>query len=141
MKFRSRSVPMLCSADAHSTGNMRISRTAERSPSRMCSAGSVPLSKILLHQGVVALGHHLDQRFVRLLRGVGQVGGNFAFLALAIAVGSVGVGLHRDQVDDAFEIALGADGKLNGDGGAAEIGLDAFEGAVEAGAFAIEFIN
>ncbi len=70
-----------------------------------------------------------------------QAAGDLALLALAVAVGRVGVGLHLDQVDDALELALGAKWKLDRNGGAAEKGLDAFERTVEAGAFAIELIN
>ena len=66
-----------------------------------------------LKQRVVAFRHHFDERFVALLRGVGQVGGDFAFLALPVAVVCVGVGLHADQVDHAFEFALGADGEMD----------------------------
>ena len=57
--------------------------------------------------------------------------GNVAFLALAVAIRRVGVGLHADQVDHALEIALGADGDLNGHGGAAEGFLHARQGALE----------
>ena len=95
----------------------------------------------LLHEGVVALGDHLDQRFVRVLSGLGKVGRDVALFALAIAIGRVGVGLHTDEVDHTFEFALGADGDLDGDGGAAEVGLHTFEGAIEGGALAIELIN
>ena len=95
----------------------------------------------LFHEGVIAFGHHLDQRFVGLLRGIGELGGDLALLALAVAIRRVGVGLHADQVDDALEIAFGADGDLDGDGGAAEDLLDAGQGALEIGAFAIELID
>ena len=95
----------------------------------------------LLQQGVVAFGHHLDQGFVGLLGGVGQVAGDVAFLALAAAARLVGVGLHADQVDDAAEIALGAEGQLDGDGGAAEILLDAGQRPLEAGALAVQLVD
>ena len=78
---------------------------------------------------------------MRLLSGLHEVGGDVAFLALAVAVVGVGVRLHADQVDYALELAFGADGEMNGDGGAAEELLDAFESALEAGAFAVELIN
>src|SRR5262249_10687875 len=47
---------------------------------------------------------------------------------------------HADEVDDPFEIALLADGKVNGDGGASKHFLDTIEGALKIGALAIEFI-
>ena len=86
----------------------------------MCSTGQRALVEELLHQRVVAFGHHLDQRFMGLLRGVRQIGRDVAFFALAVAIRGVGVGLHADQVDDALEFALGADRDLDGNGGAAE---------------------
>ena len=60
----------------------------------------------LLHQGVVALGDHLDQRFVRLLSRRLQVGGNLAFVPFAVAAEVIGVSLHPDQVHDAAQVLL-----------------------------------
>ena len=49
-----------------------------RSPATRSSCESVPGLEELLHQGVVGLGHHLDQRVARGLRGVGVAGGDVA---------------------------------------------------------------
>src|SRR5580704_2129144 len=98
------------------------------------------LFKELFEQRVVTFSHHFDQRFVRLLRGVREIVWNGNFLALAVAIGGVGVGLHADGVDDAFEILFGADGKLGGNGQAAENTLHAGQRAVKRGAFTIELI-
>ena len=51
------------------------------------------------------------------------------------------IGAHADEVDDAFEFAFGPDGKVDGHGGAPEALLDAGEGALKIGAFAIELID
>ena len=63
----------------------------------------------LLHQRVVRLGDHLDERFARGLRRVRQVGRNRRFRRLAAAIGGEGPGLHRDEIDDAAERFLLAD--------------------------------
>ena len=85
----------------------------------------------LFHVGIVAFGDHFHQGFVGGLRLVGVLGGDVAFLALTVAIGRVGEGAHANQVDDALEIALGADGEVDGHGGASEVLLDAGEGARE----------
>ncbi len=95
----------------------------------------------LFQVGVVAFGHHFDQRFVRGLGGFGEVRGNLAFFSLAVAVGRVGVGLHLHQIHHALKVFLGADGQVNRNGGAAKEGLHAFEGALEAGALAVQFVD
>ncbi len=105
--------PTLCSPEAHSTGKMRIWRTASRRPSRMCSTGQRALVEELFEQRVVALGHHLDQRFVRRSARPRPGRGDVAFLALAVAVQRIGVRFHAHQVDHAFEVALRADGQMN----------------------------
>ena len=103
--------------------------------------GQRALVEILLHQGVVAFGHHLDQRFVGLLRRFRHIAGNLALFALAVSVGRVGVGFHLHQVDDTFEIALDAEGELDGNSCPSENRLYTFQRSVETGAFAIELIN
>src|SRR5581483_4384224 len=47
-----------------------------------------------------------------LLRSIFQVGGNFAFLALAVSTHLVGVGLHPHQVDDASQTLFASDWHL-----------------------------
>src|SRR5579872_7231265 len=75
------------------------------------------------------------------LRGVAQMGGNFTLFALAVAVVGVGVRFHPHQVDDAGELAFGADGQMNRHGGAPEKLLDAFKGPLKAGALAIQLVD
>ena len=95
----------------------------------------------LFHVSVVAFGDDFDQDLVSLLGFFGVLRGDFAFLALAVAVRRVGVSRHADEIDDPLEIAFAADGQVDGDGGAPEEFLDAGQGALEIGALAIEFIN
>ena len=82
-----------------------------------------------LHQRVVALGHHLHQRFVRHLGGFGEFRGNLFDFRLAVAVGRVHVRLHGDQVDHAAKIFLRADRQLHGNHVAAKHARDRLHGA------------
>ena len=77
--------------------------------------GERALLEELLHQLVVGLGHHLDERLARRLDRRLHVRRERVFLELAAAVGLVHVGLHRDQVDDAAERLLLADRQLDRD--------------------------
>ena len=95
----------------------------------------------LFHVGIVAFGDHFHQGLVGRLRLVGVLGGNVAFLTFAVAIGRVGKGAHADQVDDALEIALGADGEVDGHGGAPEVFLDAGQGARKVGALTIQLVH
>ena len=141
MKFKIRSLPILCEPAAQNTGKIRISATACFRPCDDLLDLQRTFIEELLHQGVVALGHHFDEGFVGFLCGIRQIGGNVAFFTFAVAVRCIGVSLHANEVDDAFEVAFGPDGKLDGNGGAAEILVDAREGALEVGAFAVELID
>ena len=76
-----------------------------------------------------------------LLCRLGQGGGDGLFLALAVTVGGVGVGLHGQQVHDAMELALGADRQLYRHGGAPEVGLDALQCPLETGPLAIQLVD
>ena len=69
----------------------------------------------LFHQLVFAFGDELDESFVAGL-GVGsERGGNFSGdFAAAVAAGSVGVGLHGDEIDDAVKALRVGDGQLDG---------------------------
>ena len=63
------------------------------------------------------------------------------FLALAVSAHLVGVGLHADEIDDAAETLLAADGKLQrGDGSAEGVGKR-FERAIGVGAIAIHAVD
>ncbi len=108
---------------------------------RQAFRGQRSLFEELLHQGVIALRHHLDERFLGFLGRFGQVLGDLSLLAPPASSGFVGVALHPDQVDDAAELALRAERQLDGDGEAAEILLDAGEGPVEAGVLPVQLVD
>ncbi len=141
MKFMSRSEPTLWSAEPHEHGidAALANGLAQAVDDVLDREGS--FFEELFHQRVVAFGDHFDQRFMGFLRGFGEIVRDGDFLALAVAIHGVGVGLHADQVDHALEIFFSADGKLNGNGEAAEDALNAFEGAVKGRTLAIELVN
>ena len=74
----------------------------------------VALLEEQVHQFLVALGDHLHERGARFLGRFLHLLGDVAGLALAVAVELVGVGLHREEVDDTLEVVSGADGQLHG---------------------------
>ena len=127
------SAPILWSELAARTGTMRRSLMACLQAVDDVFDRQGAFSEELFEEGVVTFGDHFHQGLVGFLGGVGEVGGDVALFALAVAIGGVGVGLHADEVDDTFEIAFVADGDLDGHGGAAEEFLDALEGALEIG--------
>jgi len=95
----------------------------------------------LFHELVVAFGDHFDECFMGGIGGGFLRSGDIAFFAFAVAVGLVAEGFHADEIDDAGEGFFFAERELNGDGGAAETGVNAFERAFERGAFAIELVD
>ena len=70
-----------------------------------------------------------------------QVGGNLRFLAFAGAVWIEEVSLHADQVHDAAEVSLLADGQLHRNHGPAIGAAKSFERALKAGAVAIQLVD
>ncbi|CNV38281.1 Uncharacterised protein [Mycobacterium tuberculosis] len=80
--------------------------------------GELLTAQVLLQQVLVGLGDHLEQLGPVLLSLLGQVGRYFhgvvGFAEFRLAAPHLGVHLH--QVDDAFEVGLRTDGKLNGHG-------------------------
>ena len=103
--------------------------------------GQGAFSKELLHQRVVALGHHLDQLFVGELRGFTLLSRDLALLANAVAVGLVEVSLHRDQVDDAAKALLAADRQLDRERHSPKMRAQALHRTVEAGAVPVEPVD
>ncbi len=95
MKFRMASLPILCSAELSSTGKMRFASTASRKPFLQILHRQRALVEKLLHQLVVAFGHHLHQRFVRRFRLLGEISRNFFDLRFAVAIRRVDQRLHR----------------------------------------------
>ncbi len=100
--------------------------------------GERSLLEELLHQGLVALGHRLDQLAAPFLDRVLGVGGDLGLLALAVAVAVVDGGLAAHQVDRALQVVLVADRNLHRQRAATERGLQLIGDAEEIGALAIE---
>ena len=100
--------------------------------------GERSLLEELLHQGLVALGHRLDQLAAPLLDRVLGVGGDLGLLALAVAVAMEDGGLAAHEIDRALEVVLVADRNLHRQSPAPERGLERPGDAEEVGALAIE---
>jgi hypothetical protein len=82
MKLSSRSVPTLCrTGGAEDRINPHLGDGLLQAVDDLLDFERAFVEE-LLHESVIALGHHLDERFVGLLGGVGQVGGNLALLPL-----------------------------------------------------------
>ena len=81
--------------------------------------GEVALGEERLHELVVALGDHLDERLVQGRGVLRELLGDGARRRLAGGVGQVA--LHGHEVDDAAEGLLASDGRLEADAGAAEL--------------------
>ena len=107
----------------------------------MCSTGSVPLSKnssMSASSPSAAISTSASWAFCAasaISPGISPS------LPLPSPSGRIGIRFHADQVDDTFEIALRADGNLDGHGAAAEIGLYAFQGALKIAALASQLID
>ena len=94
-----------------------------------------------LHQRFVGLGNMLDELVVVLLRLLGHIGRNLGLLDIGPEVVGVDIRLHQHKVDDALEIRLRTDGKLDGDGVALEAVLHHVDDAVKVGAVDVHFID
>jgi len=78
---------------------------------------------------------------VSFLGDAGHIGGDGAFLALAVSAHVVGVGLHADEIDDAAETLLSADRELQRRDRAAESVGERFEHAVSVGALPVHAVD
>ncbi len=99
------------------------------------------LGQVLLHDGVVEVGDHVDELVARAL-GVGRhvLGdlGDVPLLAHAVAPDQ---GLVLEQVDHADELGLGADGELGHGRQRVEPIADHLDGALEVGADAVHLVD
>ena len=110
--------------------------------------GQLLALQVLLGELVVGLGDRLDQLGAQLL-GLGhQVGGDLLVLHhRAAGVLAVGVllgeahGTHLQQVHDAGELALGADGEVQDDRGGVEPVTDRLDGELEVGAQLVHLVD
>jgi hypothetical protein len=97
--------------------------------------------EVALHQGVVHLDGGLDQRLPGRGRGVGQVRRNIALREFAAAVRRAGVRPALQNVDDAPEGRLPADGQKDGKRVARELFLNVGQNLVEIGVFTVHLGN
>ena len=131
-------MPMLVVAEVSSTGKMRAARDAALEPGEELFLRQRAGVEELLHQRVVGLGDHLDQRFARRVA--------VSIMSPGMAP-STGLPLPSSANMHAFiatrsmtpgEGLLLADRQLDRDDGAPEHAAQRFERALEAGALAVE---
>ena len=132
---------MFVVADAHSTGKMRPGGDAALEARHQLLLRERAGVEELLHQRVVGFGDHLDQRLARAVGRAFHLRRHRPFGGLAAAVGGVGPRLHGDQIDDAAEALFLADRQLNRDDRAAEHAAQRLDGAIQAGALAVEAVE
>jgi len=96
----------------------------------------------LREQMIVGFGHRFNQLVVIKLGLIGQLGGNFDVVVVgAQRLIELHAGLHRHQIDDALELVLGSDGKLDRHRAALQAVDDGIDGAKEIRAHAVHFID
>ena len=101
----------------------------------------VLLGQVGLHERVVVLRDGLEQAHARGVGGLGHLGGDLVDRPLATEVVVVHDRLHVDQVDDAAEVRLGADRKLDRDRVRAEAIDDRLDAHVEVRAGAVHLVD
>src|SRR5215469_16215008 len=99
------------------------------------------LEKLVQHL-VIALGHGFHQLDVEGLGFLFQLGGNL----VGIELSSQGFifpddGLHRQQIDDAFELVFLSDGNLDGDGLGVEALANGIDGVLKIGTHLINLVD
>ena len=100
--------------------------------------------EVLLHQVIVDVRDRLEQLVARLGRGVGVLGGDVDDLELrtfGVVVERPHDGLHRDEVDDAAEVALRTDRQLDDGGYRVEAVAHHVDAALEVGADAVHLVD
>ncbi len=113
---------------------------AVRSPETSCSCVKRPFGEEGFHQRLVGLGHHLEQLLAGHRCLIGQVGRDLALRHLA-GVRSERQRLHADEIDDPGEVAFIPDRQLDRNDLAGTVAMERLEGALEAGALALEAIQ
>ena len=95
-----------------------------------------------LHGLVVLLHSLLDEHHAVLLRLLLEVVGNIGDIEGSAELLAVPLdGLHLDEVNDARELLLGADGELDDEGIGAEVGNDHVHAAVKVGSHAVHLVD
>src|SRR5690606_39228866 len=114
---------------------------AERGEDLLLAEGGVALEEAL-HERVVDLGHGLEELLAVLVGQVLELRGDLDLVPLGAELVVLELeGLHADEVDDAAEAILLAEGELNGDGRGVEAALDGAERADEVGARLVHLVD
>ena len=95
----------------------------------------------LLHQLLVVLGDHLDERLARRVDRRGHVGRHRRFAEPAACIGLEDERLLRDEIDDALEVLLLANRQLDRDHRAIARFAERLKRSIEARALAIEAVQ
>ena len=103
--------------------------------------GDLAALQVGLEQMIVVIGHGLDQLLAVLVRQGAQLGRDLGDLPVGAQLIDVDDGVHLDEVDDAGELALLADGHLQGDGIRAQAVDHHLEAAEEVGADAVHLVD
>ncbi len=128
---------MLAVAETQATGKSCAAATAAAKAALSSAAEIFLFHEVLLGEIVIGARDGVDELVACSLGGVREVGGDIAHGRLAARVR---VRLHREQVDNAAELVLRADGQLHGDDLRAERFPQESEGVVEIGALAVQHV-
>ncbi len=133
--------PLFLKEEPHSTGVSLVESVALRIACLSALLGDLGLLEDQLQQLVVVVGDLLEQVLARGRGGVGQLGGDLDFVLLLAELVLVDDRLHRDEVDDALEVALGADRQLDRHGVGAEAVDHRLHALLEVGADAVHLVD
>ena len=97
--------------------------------------------EVLHHQLVIGLGHEIAQLVARRARRVGVLGRNVLHALIGGSVLVEVARLHPDDVDDALEVRVHADGDGHGAQARAEARVQKRHGRVEVGVLAVDVID
>ena len=131
-------MPMFAVADEQSTGKTRAALMPRFRPDSSSSCVKRAGVEKLLHQRVVGLGDHLDERFARGLRRRLELGRNRAFRGLPLPSAAKVHAFIATRSTTPRNALLLADRQLHRHDRAAEHGTQRFERSIEAGTFAVE---
>ena len=133
--------PLFLNDEPHSTGVSLVDSVAERIALLERLRGHLGLLEQQFEQRVVVVGDLLEQVFARTAGRFDQVLGNLDFVLFLAELVLVNDRLHRDQVDNAEEVALGADRQLDRHGVRAEAIDHRLHAFVEVRADAVHLVD
>ena len=104
-------------------------------------AGDLLALEVLLHQLLIVLGHSLDQDVVVFLGLLLHVVGDLLDAHVVAHIVVVDLGGHVDQVDDALEGVLTADGQLDGHAVGVQAVVQHLDAVEEVGAHGVHLVD